>query len=160
MNLRHLTMCAALLLPMTGFAESKKSMHDHFTGQGYGAAGCGLGSVIFGQKKGFVQVFAATTNGTFGNQTFGITSGTSNCGESAMETSLLPFVKTNKAQLANNIVKGSGEALVSLNEMVGCKNSAAFNKNLQANYETVFYTGATDEAISNNILASAQSSCI
>ncbi|MFN7453535.1 MAG: DUF3015 family protein, partial [Pseudobdellovibrionaceae bacterium] len=44
----------------------------------YGDAGCGLGSVIFGNEKGFSQIFAATTNGTVGNQTFGISSGTSN----------------------------------------------------------------------------------
>ena len=30
----------------------------------YGDAGCGLGSILFGAKPGFVQVFASTTNGT------------------------------------------------------------------------------------------------
>ncbi len=46
----------------------------------YGEAGCGLGSMIFGDSPGFVQVLAATTNGCSGSQTFGITTGTSNCG--------------------------------------------------------------------------------
>src|SRR6266545_2071443 len=46
----------------------------------YGLAGCGLGSMLIGSKPGIVQIFAATTNGSFGTQTFGITSGTSNCG--------------------------------------------------------------------------------
>ena len=42
--------------------------------------GCGLGYIIFKGKDGLVsQTFAATTNGTFGNQTFGISSGTSEC---------------------------------------------------------------------------------
>ena len=45
---------------------------------GYKSAGCGLGSMII-KDDGFVQVFAATTNATSGSQTFGITSGTSNC---------------------------------------------------------------------------------
>ena len=44
----------------------------------YGTAGCGLGSLVFGNQKGIVQIFAATTNGLFGSQTFGITTGTSN----------------------------------------------------------------------------------
>src|SRR5205823_3826374 len=40
----------------------------------YGLAGCGLGSMLFGDQKGMIQILAATTNGTFGSQTFGITS--------------------------------------------------------------------------------------
>jgi len=42
--------------------------------------GCGLGSVIFkGQDALLFQILAVTTNGTSGNQTFGITTGTLNC---------------------------------------------------------------------------------
>ena len=40
----------------------------------YGTAGCGLGSVII-KEAGFAQVVAATTNGIYANQTFGITTG-------------------------------------------------------------------------------------
>ncbi|MCX5790873.1 MAG: DUF3015 family protein, partial [Elusimicrobia bacterium] len=45
---------------------------------GYGSAGCGLGSLAF-QGNDQTQILAATTNGTFGSQTFGLTFGTSNC---------------------------------------------------------------------------------
>ena len=39
--------------------------------------GCGLGSMIMaGQSGPIFKVLGATTNGTFGNQTFGITTGT------------------------------------------------------------------------------------
>ena len=45
--------------------------------------GCGLGKLAWsdygGQKQIAPQVFMATTNGTFGSQTFGISSGTSGC---------------------------------------------------------------------------------
>jgi len=37
----------------------------------YGTAGCGPGSMAFWNKPGIIQVLAATTNGTFGTQTFG-----------------------------------------------------------------------------------------
>ena len=47
---------------------------------GYGSAGCGLGAIVFGSKPGMIQVLAATTNATFYSQTFGITTGTSECG--------------------------------------------------------------------------------
>ena len=35
----------------------------------YGTAGCGLGSLVFGNQAGAVQILAATTNGTFASQT-------------------------------------------------------------------------------------------
>ena len=42
--------------------------------------GCGLGSEIISDKNSvLMQIVAVTTNGTSGNQTFGITSGTSGC---------------------------------------------------------------------------------
>ena len=52
------------------------------TGASYaaaGAAGCGLGSLIFKSNGKFTQLLAATTNNSTYTQSFGITSGTSNC---------------------------------------------------------------------------------
>ena len=49
----------------------------------YGSAGCGLGSLVF-KKNDMTQVLAATTNGTFWSQTFGITFGTSGCNAQGM----------------------------------------------------------------------------
>ena len=51
---------------------------------GYGEAGCGLGSLLFGTQSGPIQIFAATTNNSSYNQAFGITSGTSNCDAKGM----------------------------------------------------------------------------
>ncbi|QQR88624.1 MAG: DUF3015 family protein [Myxococcales bacterium] len=70
------------------------------TAYAYGAAGCGLGSMLI-DSDGFVQVFAATLNGTSGNQTFGITSGTSNCGDTSPNiNSAKAFIQTNREALA------------------------------------------------------------
>src|SRR5690348_10000976 len=63
---------------------------------GYGVAGCGFGSMLFGKQPGFIQVLAATTNGTFGSQTFGISTGTSNC------TDTHPGPATSKAFIGGN----------------------------------------------------------
>ena len=52
------------------------------TGASYaaaGAAGCGLGSLVFSSNHKIHQILASTTNGTSGSQTFGISTGTSNC---------------------------------------------------------------------------------
>jgi hypothetical protein len=52
-------------------------------GNGDNGPGCGLGKLAWmdygGQKQIAPQVMMATTNGTFGSQTFGISSGTSGC---------------------------------------------------------------------------------
>ncbi len=45
-----------------------------------GGAGCGWGNMLFkGQRGVATHVVAATTNGTSGNNTFGMTTGTNGC---------------------------------------------------------------------------------
>jgi hypothetical protein len=90
----------------------------------YGMAGCGLGSIVFGSKPGMVQIFAATTNGTFASQTFGITTGTSNCtdaGAVARGQEQKAFVEANYAQLARDTARGEGEYLAAFTTLLGCK---------------------------------------
>lgn len=103
---------------------------------GYGDAGCGLGSIVFGSKQGFIQIFAATTNGTFGSQTFGITSGTSNCRGGGKTVAV--FIEANKVALSNDIARGQGEALNSLAYLYGCKNPSEIGQSLQTNYSSIF----------------------
>ena len=51
------------------------------------STGCGLGSMAWRGQSGVVpQILAVTTNGTFGNQTFGISSGTSGCDQNGRVT--------------------------------------------------------------------------
>ena len=111
---------------------------------GYGAAGCGLGSVVIGSKPGIMQVFAATTNATFGSQTFGITTGTSNCG-----SGLLSYEMEQNSYMANNfesvqqdIAAGQGEKLNNLAFLMGCSSDSMgkFSSVTQANYDQIFNT--------------------
>jgi hypothetical protein len=114
-----------------------------FAAQQYGAAGCGLGSLLLGDQKGIVQIFAATTNGTAGNQTFGITSGTSNCQKKAVFSSnekLNQFVSANLDSLAKDVAKGQGESLNTIAEIM---NIHAYDRQvlfarLQANFSKIF----------------------
>ncbi len=59
---------AAITLPSVALAKGNHPM-----------AGCGLGYVLFSNKENdkVTQILGATTNATSGNQTFGMTSGTS-----------------------------------------------------------------------------------
>ncbi len=106
----------------------------------YGDAGCGLGSQFFGAEKGFVQVFAATTNGTSGNQTFGMTSGTSNCVDAGAvrgAKAVPAFIETNVAVLAQDASKGQGENLNTLAHLMGCS-AQTFGPAVKQNYNKIF----------------------
>jgi hypothetical protein len=106
--------------------------------------GCGLGSILFeGQNALASQTFAVTTNGTFGNQTFGITSGTSNCDRPASYTSnekLKEFVAGNMDNLARDIARGNGEYLNTLAVLAEVPEGtrAEFYSHLQANFSSIY----------------------
>ena len=119
----------------------------------YGAAGCGLGSMII-SSGGIVQIFAATTNGTSANQTFAITSGTSNCDDSdGGGASARVFVEANRVALAKDISRGSGETIASLATLAGCSDAKAVGTALQHNFTAIFpNAAASDEAVTDAIL--------
>jgi hypothetical protein len=125
-------------------------------GAKYGAAGCGLGSIVFGAKPGFMQVFAATTNGTSASQTFGITSGTSNCSSSAPGgMAARQFIETNRQAFAKDVSRGSGETIASLATLSGCQNTRGVGVTLQKSFTTIFpNAGVSDTDVSSAAVAS------
>lgn len=118
----------------------------------YGMAGCGLGSMVFGpsgdakdkiEDVKVREVLAATTNGTFMSQTFGITTGTSNCtsgGVAKVEKEQELFAEVNLDDLARDMAKGEGEYLTAYAAVLGCsaESQDAFAATTQANYEKIF----------------------
>ena len=85
--------------------------------------GCGWGSKLMEGNEGIAsQVLAVTTNGTSGNQTFGISSGTSGCTQSGVVKSnwaAVMFIDGNKEALARHMSTGQGETLDSLAKLIG-----------------------------------------
>jgi hypothetical protein len=73
---------------------------------------CGWGSKVFAGQSGVgPQVLAATTNGTSGNQTFGITFGTSGCTQDGVVSSnwkTAMFIDGNRVALARDAAAGQG----------------------------------------------------
>ena len=120
----------------------------------YGTAGCGLGSMAFGNKPGLIQVLAATTNGLFGTQTFGITTGTSNCGEAAVGVAgAKAFIQTNREALAKDISRGGGETIANLATLSGCADAHAVGGTLQRNFSTIFPSATvSDIAVSDSVV--------
>jgi hypothetical protein len=121
----------------------------------YGTAGCGLGSIVFGSSPGFVQILAATTNGFLGTQTFGITSGTSNCANTGGGTqSAAAFVETNREALAKDISRGNGETIKNLATLSGCQDAGAVGAELQRNFKTIFPSAeATNTQVSGAVIS-------
>jgi hypothetical protein len=114
---------------------------------GYGDAGCGLGSLIFGNQSGPVQILAATTNGT-GMQSFGITTGTSNCDAKGIvlaEQQQKSFAANNFSGLAKEMASGSGEQLTAFAGLLGCPmvQQTRFNTVTQKNYGAIFASDTT-----------------
>lgn len=88
--------------------------------QAIDSTGCGLGSMAWRGQSGILpQVAAVTTNGTFGNQTFGITFGTSGCDPNGRvsggtQKMVLAFLENNLEQFAMDAASGEGETLTTL----------------------------------------------
>jgi hypothetical protein len=126
---------------------------------GYGAAGCGLGSMVFGNKPGVMQILAATTNGTFASQTFGITTGTSNCDGSLLGgAGAKVFIEANKEALAKDIARGQGETLTNLSQLAGCQDASAVGSSLQKKFDTLFPAGAPAAQVSDSIVGALKGS--
>ena len=125
----------------------------------YGTAGCGLGSMLFDDDKGLVQVLAATTNGTFGTQTFGITSGTSNCEDTAGGTaSAKAFIETNREAFAKDVARGKGETISTLASLSGCSDASAVGSTLQHNFVGIFPSAtAKDTDVSESAVQTLRS---
>lgn len=120
-----------------------------FAGQARNNTGCGLGTVLWGNKADgniVSQSLQATTNGIFGNQTFGITSGTLDCDQPAkfvQNERLLNFTADNMDLLARDIAAGRGETLDTVAELLAVPSDdrPTFAAALQGNFDSIFITG-------------------
>jgi hypothetical protein len=119
----------------------------------YGVAGCGLGSLIFENQGGAVQVLAATTNNWTLTNMFGITSGTSNCGPSAFASGTRNFVDANREAVAKDISRGQGEAIGALTQINACADSSKVGSALQQRFQDIFPAqDVSNEAVTEAIL--------
>ena len=113
--------------------------------------GCGLGKLAWmdyaSQKQIAPQVMMATTNGTFGSQTFGISSGTSGCTNDGvvMKNKHVSLAAASFESLGQEMAQGQGEHLASLATLLGVaeKDQPAFFALVQEQFTTLIESGKT-----------------
>lgn len=146
----------------------------------YGMAGCGLGSIVSKEMSwdnGSAQILASTTNGTAGSQTFGITTGTSNCGEPASPgtkdalkgkkaAEQKVYLYYNLAQIKADAARGEGNYIEGLAGLFGCQsqltgNYKEFATLNQKNHTKIFNSDNSDVVYSNltNVMAVEKIGC-
>ena len=129
----------ATLLPTLAMARGNHPM-----------AGCGLGYLLLSNKDNekVTQVLGATTNGTFGTQTFGISSGTSGCTEDGavkIARATEVFADVNLASLRQEMATGQGEYVNTFASLLGATDSTRpqMVRFFQTEYQTLFPSAET-----------------
>lgn len=124
-----------------------------------GGPDCGWGNMLFNGQSGFgPHVLAWITNGTTGNATFGMTSGTNGCSHNGTLTyggkSLV-----NLSQVMDEFVadaaRGEGEAMTAVSVSMGIapEDRDYFARSINSNFDAIFTSAdATAEDVFNNLL--------
>lgn len=116
-------------------------------------AGCGIGSQVWaGQSGKAPKILAATTNGLFLNQLFGITFGTLGCnGTGTVTAKVVTFTNENAENLARDMAVGQGEKLNVLAELLQIKSQdkARFFAVSKANFKNIYASDNTLEVLAS-----------
>jgi len=150
--MKKIAIAALLTLAPAGYAMAQANN-----------VGCGLGSIVFEGQSGVApQVLAATTNGIFGNQTFGISFATLGCardGVVSVPGQIAMFLDTNLDKLAYEMAVGEGETLESLATLMGIEagDRAAFYETTRVHFASIIPSeqASTEEVMAalNSVLA-------
>jgi len=143
---------SAVLLASLAFSVSAMA-HP----MGYGDAGCGPGSLIYGKHRDGAQVLAAMANNPI-TQSTAITFGTSNCGDSKLsqkQQEREDFANINYNSLVKEMAVGQGENLETLANLYGCSEDSygQFGSLTQKNFSQIV---KDEETSSNDMLNSLE----
>lgn len=109
-----------------------------------GSSGCGPGWYVFKENSLVSSALRVITNGVlFPSSTLGMTFGTSNCSQHKIvqkENEAIHFVTMNFYDLKTDIVRGEGEFLSLLPNVLGCEkmDSKVFKAQMKKNYKSSF----------------------
>ena len=106
-----------------------------------GGPDCGWGNMLFDGDSGPVHFLASTTNGTSGNKTFGMTSGTNGCSmDGALTYGGKSMVGSIMDEFSEDVARGNGEALNAVAVAYGIDKSDrdAFASTMHENFAVIF----------------------
>ena len=107
-----------------------------------GAEGCGWGNALFKGQTGMPShVIAGITNVTFGNQTFGMTTGTNGCSTTgALGYGGQSVVSSIMDEFSEDVARGEGDAMDTVAVVYGveAQDRDAFAKAMHENFTTLF----------------------
>ena len=125
-----------------------------------GGPNCGWGNMIFAGQSGLpAHFFASWTNGTTGNATFGMTSGTNGCSHKGTLTysgQKWLGLAALMSEFSEDVARGDGDAMraVALSLGVEQQDRAAFAEVMHANFNNIFTSAnVTADEVAANIVA-------
>jgi hypothetical protein len=135
-------------IALLGFASSAMA-------EAPGGPDCGWGNLLFDGQSGIGPHFlASSTNGTSGNATFGMTTGTNGCSADGKLTyggkSLLGSIM---GEFSEDVARGEGEALNAVAIMYGVEQEdrASFAAAMHSNFNTLF---PSEDVTADEVMAS------
>ncbi|GLK61816.1 DUF3015 domain-containing protein [Azotobacter vinelandii] len=125
-----------------------------------GGPGCGWGNMLFKGQRGLAShLVASTTNGSSGNATFGMTSGTNGCrtdGALSYQGKPMLVLGSIMDELSEDMAKGEGEALTTYAVVLGVQpeDRARFAAVTREHFTEIFSSAdVTAEDVHNATLA-------
>jgi hypothetical protein len=119
-----------------------------------GTSGCGAGSKLWKGESGVTaHTSANTTNNTYGNNTFSMSSDLCNCNTDsrvkASEQLQKQYITANLNTVAENMSQGKGEYLEAYSSLLGCgrQNLLKFSRITQKNYEKIFFNQYSPDSV-------------
>lgn len=126
-----------------------------------GGPNCGWGNMIFEGQKGFpAHFFGSWTNGTTGNATFGMTSGTNGCSTNGTLTyggkKWMGMSSNMMSEFSEDVARGDGDAMKAVAVSMGVEQQdrAVFAQVMHENFSNIFTSSSvTAEEVMGNIVA-------
>lgn len=123
-----------------------------------GGPGCGWGNLLFDGQSGMGPHFGATTtNGTSGNKTFGMTSGTNGCSvDGTLTYGGTSMISGIMDEFSEDVARGHGEALDAVAVMMGIEKSdrGIFAQVVHENFSTIFpHDRVTAQDVTESLIA-------
>ena len=106
-----------------------------------GGPGCGWGNMLFEGESGPIHFLATTTNGTSGNKTFGMTSGTNGCSmDGALTYGGESMLGSIMDEFSQDVAMGQGEALNAVAVLMGVapEDRQTFAEVTHQNFKVIF----------------------